>query len=779
MRKQSRRFYNWVSLVTIVGAGLVSVWWLFDLPINLFSNTDLPTMKLSTSLSFLAIGTLLLVRDNKFLTFVCLTVVFLLGITSAFEHLMPGSGLIDVVMLGYGELMSPATATCFLGLALGWLFSGLQNRNFRVASQFLYHAITFIAFFGMIGFIYGIDNESKLRFIASMSIPTSLLFFLLSIAASYQNPTLGFTGLLTGHRRGNIVSRYMFTIMVSVCLLSGLLVVSLLRQDIIGGETGLSLLALIMLLACLLGITFLSLTLNKADDKRALAQAELETVNRGLEEEVKKRTKEQMKAYELLTLTNRAASIGSWYLDLSTSQIKWSETTRQIHEVPKGYNPSLEDGIRFYKDGADREMISQLVTEAIERQNPWDVELQILTYDQREKWVRSIGSPVIENGVCVGLSGTFQDIDSRKKAELELSEEREFLQTVIDQVPMGIVVKNTDLKPILSNKSYHLLLGSLKLGGHQEANVYFSETEKRTAGVLRDGEQVPPEEIHVPAKQGDGRWLWQSLAPIRNLDDDVTGIMEVTLDVTLRKETESQLAKLATLESKSKEMEQFAYIASHDLKEPLLTIKNYVSLLLAEIHTASEEEIKKFSKTIYNGVGRMEVLIDGLLDYARLSNPDSLQPVDVDFLIRETVEALEATINKTNARVEISNELHTVVGYISKLRILLQNLISNAIKFRKPGTSPVIEISGSENEKEWLLCVKDNGIGIAQEYQEGIFEMFRRLHARAEYEGTGIGLAQCYKIAELHTGRIWVESELNSGSLFCFAIPKNITNEKA
>jgi hypothetical protein len=217
-------------------------------------------------------------------------------------------------------------------------------------------------------------------------------------------------------------------------------------------------------------------------------------------------------------------------------------------------------------------------------------------------------------------------------------------------------------------------------------------------------------------------------------------------------------------------MEQFAYVTSHDLREPLLTIKNYVHLLLedykAELATGDGPFI---TSSITRAVARMEALIKGLLDYSRLSQIKQLQPVNGNQLMQDVLADLNALITGSDATVTVG-PMPTLNAYPLELKLLLQNLVNNAVKFRKPDMAPVVEVSAHAIPGGWQFEVKDNGIGIDDIYREKIFVIFQRLHSRDEYEGTGIGLAQGKKIAELHNGRIWVESEKAKGSKFCFTI---------
>jgi light-regulated signal transduction histidine kinase (bacteriophytochrome) len=260
-----------------------------------------------------------------------------------------------------------------------------------------------------------------------------------------------------------------------------------------------------------------------------------------------------------------------------------------------------------------------------------------------------------------------------------------------------------------------------------------------------------------------------TLSPIKNKNGKIAGVSKILRDITKNKEQEENLRKYAILESKSKEMEQFAYIASHDLREPLLTIKNYMKLFLKNFGDALDDESKQYIESIVRASNRMDTLIRDLLDYSRLSQLKELKEVDTNILVKEIESDLAFLISSNNA-VITTEKLPVVKAYPTELKILFQNLIANAIKFRKKDIPPKIHISSSKTGSVWGFEIKDNGIGIAEEDQEKVFHMFKRLHSRQEYEGTGIGLAYCKKIVELHNGNIYIESQPGAGSSFKFTI---------
>lgn len=256
-----------------------------------------------------------------------------------------------------------------------------------------------------------------------------------------------------------------------------------------------------------------------------------------------------------------------------------------------------------------------------------------------------------------------------------------------------------------------------------------------------------------------------------NADGQVIRMSGTVQDITKQDRAERNLSQFNTeLMRKNKEIEQFAYAASHDLQEPLRSIFNFSKLLAQKLEKYSDEEINKYISLISGGANRMSNLIFDLLAYSRIGKDMVKSTTDCNKLLDEILTDLTVIIKETAAEIHV--DALPVINCFD-LKSVFQNLILNAIKFRKPNTPPVITISATDTGKEYLFAIKDNGIGIEKEYYDRIFVIFQRLHTRVEYEGTGIGLSQCKKIIELHGGKIWVESELGKGSAFYFSIPKN------
>lgn len=244
-----------------------------------------------------------------------------------------------------------------------------------------------------------------------------------------------------------------------------------------------------------------------------------------------------------------------------------------------------------------------------------------------------------------------------------------------------------------------------------------------------------------------------------------------------KKDQEERLKNYAReLERSNKELEEFAYIASHDLQEPLRMVGSFLQLLQQRYQDKLDKEANEFIYYAVDGAARMKRLISDLLNYSRTNREWVIERVDISDTVREAVKNLTASINESGATINFE-DMPVLDTDPAQMLQLFQNLIGNAIKFRKEGRPPVIKIRASENKTQWLFSVEDNGIGIDPQYSEKIFVIFKTLHNKVRFEGTGIGLAVAKKIVEKHGGKIWFESVPGKGTTFYFTLQPAKKNE--
>ena len=264
-----------------------------------------------------------------------------------------------------------------------------------------------------------------------------------------------------------------------------------------------------------------------------------------------------------------------------------------------------------------------------------------------------------------------------------------------------------------------------------------------------------------------------SILPLNEANGTITFCTFIR-DITSRKAKQEQVEQQnRTLKNQNSELEQFTYITSHDLQEPLLTLMSFSELLLEEHSEGLDDEAKLYIEFINKSAIRMRALVTGLMEYARIGKRDAVKEIDCNQVINDVLTDLSVKINNTKAEITVE-KLPKIKGYETYIRLLFQNLLSNAIKFNKENIDPKINIKCSETDKEWKFSVIDNGIGIDEKHIDQVFVIFKRLNNDSVYKGYGIGLAHCKKIVDIHNGEIYVNSKLNAGSTFSFTISKKI-----
>ncbi len=382
------------------------------------------------------------------------------------------------------------------------------------------------------------------------------------------------------------------------------------------------------------------------------------------------------------------------------------------------------------------------------------------------------------NIMTSSLRSNFELIKSNNK---EIKQQEERIRKVIEASPAAIILmdpkKNISLinlqtenlfgysrRELVGKSAEKLIPSKLIQNGSLVNNVFASRNkidilgkDQNFYGLTKSGKKVPIE-------------VRLNYIEIHNQDMILASI----IDITERKEKEVEIKMYVDqLKSKNKELEQFSYITSHDLQEPLRTVLSFIDVIQDDYGDKLDPDMSMYLKYISDASTRMSNLIKSLLDYSRIGYKGVVETVDCNELI-ESVEAdLKYKIESSKAEISYDT-LPIVDGYHLELRLLFQNLITNAIKFHKKTEVPKINISFEDKITHWQFNVADNGIGIPKEFQSKIFVIFQRLHNREDYDGTGIGLSHCYKILELHGGKIWVNSEVGIGSTFHFTIPKNI-----
>jgi signal transduction histidine kinase len=297
------------------------------------------------------------------------------------------------------------------------------------------------------------------------------------------------------------------------------------------------------------------------------------------------------------------------------------------------------------------------------------------------------------------------------------------------------------------------------------------KTEDMPVQLSSRGNEIRDYEFDFVYPDKRVRHMMGNATPLYDENKVPRGSVSAFMDVSKTKEAQIKMKELLKkLERSNKELEQFAYVTSHDLKEPLRMISSFAQLLKKRYQGRLDQDADEFIEYITDGAYRMQKLLDDLLEYARINTEtESFESVDLEEIMIEIRYNLRISIEEYDALI-VHDPLPTVIANRTHMIQLFQNLISNAIKFQDI-KSPYIQISVKKDDNKYLFTVKDNGIGINPKFQEQIFEVFNKLHTRDEYPGTGIGLSIIKKIVQYHNGNIWVKSNLGEGSSFYFTLP--------
>jgi PAS domain S-box-containing protein len=374
-----------------------------------------------------------------------------------------------------------------------------------------------------------------------------------------------------------------------------------------------------------------------------------------------------------------------------------------------------------------------------------------------------------------GFLGIGNNITDRKQALAALQESEARLQAFIDNAGSVIYIKNIQGQYILINRQYETLfhLDRATVKGKTDHDIFpqdiadtFRENDLQ---VIAAGKALESEEL---APQDDGLHAYLTIKfPLLDAVGTPYAVCGISTDITERKQSEKALAHQAEeLARSNAELERFAYVASHDLQEPLRMVVSYLQLLERRYQGKLDATADEFIAYAVDGASRMQTLIRDLLSYSRVgTQTQTFALTDSGAVLERAIANLQMAIAESVA-VITHDPLPEVMVDPSQFAQLFQNLIGNAIKFRSD-QPPQIHVSAQHIEDAWQFSVRDNGIGIEPEYTERIFVIFQRLHRRADYPGTGIGLAICRKIVERHGGCLWIESEPGQGSVFYFTIP--------
>ncbi len=537
--------------------------------------------------------------------------------------------------------------------------------------------------------------------------------------------------------------------------------------------------------------------LEKEVDERKRAEQALEKANRELEDRIRQRTRDLLElnkqleqeiaererarnmlseSEQRLELALKGADLGLWDYDIANNEAFVDETWADIfgyalEDIPSNINWWLRV---IHPD--DRSTVVEAWDAHVEGSTPFfEAEHRVKSKSGEWNWILNRGKVVARDrdGNPLRASGTVFNISDRKQAEDKLLQMSKVFMESIDP----IFIRDLDGRIVDLNKAAEETYGwnREELIGNAIKTIVPAH-RREIADELHDrckrGEKVDNVEAVHRKKSGDLIPVLVSLSLLTDKKGEPVGIASITKNLSDLKKTENMLrSKTEALERSNRDLEQFAYVAAHDLREPLVGIAAYLKVLERRYRFKLDSEAHKLISRALDITLRMDSLVQSLLAYSRLgTGPKSFQSTDCNVALRSALSNLRSAIEEADAKVT-NDPLPTVMGDSNLMAQLFQNLVSNAIKFARD-VPLEIHIGAKLEQSMWKFHVRDNGIGIEPPHFDRIFGIFQRIESSNGLVGTGIGLANCKKIVEHHGGRIWVESERGQGSTFFFTIPE-------
>ncbi len=508
---------------------------------------------------------------------------------------------------------------------------------------------------------------------------------------------------------------------------------------------------------------------------------------------------ELIKTKELLEETGKMAKVGGWEIDLTTNKVHWTAGTREIHEVDDNYQPEMESGINFYKEGKSREVIQKLVNEAIETGQHFDTELELITAKGNERWVRTIGKADFENGDCIRVYGTFQDITQNVKSHRALINAKEraeamgqelvMTKELLEQTGKMAKVGGWEIDPD-TNKVYwtaatreiHEIEEGYEIDVTHGLEFYKEGASRDTIqqAVTEAVEKGKPYDLELEfiTARGNKRWV-RTIGKADFENGKCTRLYGTFQDIT-----QSVKAQKATLRSKEiaenavRVKQEFLANMSHEIRTPMNAILGFSRILLRDHKNIEQRE---YLQSIYDSADSLLVVVNDILDFSKIeAGKLTVERVHfrMDKLLKSQKKLFSVKVNETSVNLIFDTDQHlpeALIGDPVRINQVLNNLIGNAIKFTEKGQVKIttrVEVIG-ENRSQLRVAIQDTGIGIAPDKIEKIFNSFvqEKGDTTRKYGGTGLGLSIVKQLVELMEGEISVESEVGQGSTFTLTLP--------
>lgn len=506
---------------------------------------------------------------------------------------------------------------------------------------------------------------------------------------------------------------------------------------------------------------------------------------------------------EILEDTENLLEFATWRWEASSDQVKWSRgVCALLNFNPKDYEKMMSgDFFMSHVLPDDKKRIDQLYDKAVESKQPLlTYEYSIKTYDHDIKKIRTNIKFHYADGQLVGAFGINRDITEKSKLLNNLLSYREMVMEKERFLGQGTWEMDLQKRTAFWSDGMYTLFGYDP--EKDKGNLIINEdlykkhmsAEDFAKGKVRRKEALESEtsyvwDYQITTNQGETKQLESFGKIIRDARGQASKVIGTTRDVTQIANYERELErKIAELKRSNKDLEEFAYVASHDMHEPLRKVHSFADRLKSKYLGSLDEEATGYLNRILAATQNARLMIDGLMEFSRLSTKGCwFDKVNLNVLVTEVISDLELTIEETHAQIVVGS-LPEIDAIRIQIKQLMTNIVSNALKFRKTDVTPVITIKSKKLTRQetdqlnldltsvyYKITIKDNGIGFEGEYAETIFQMFQRLNSKSEYPGSGIGLALCKKIAENHQGIIFAASNPGEGTVISVIIPSNLS----
>jgi two-component system CheB/CheR fusion protein len=506
-----------------------------------------------------------------------------------------------------------------------------------------------------------------------------------------------------------------------------------------------------------------------------------------------KKAEEKVRASEaLMADAQKLAKMGSWNYDFENDDLTWTDALYNVYGVDKDKLDKKLTSFLHMVVPEDKEMYISTGQEAKEKGKPFHIEYGIITPSGERRILEEYGyCEKNRQGKVIRMYGTVQDVTERKKIEKKIQESNQRFKLATQATSDVIWDWNVKTGAVLWGENFASLFGEIEdlADMNQVQQVKHRLHPSEINDLLKSAEKALKSDqtnwrYEHRFLKADGKYIFVSNKAliIRDKKNKALRVIGAIQDITQRKDFENSLLQLnEQLENHAKELalsnaelEQFAYVASHDLQEPLRMVSSFLTQLEKRYEGILDEKGKQYIHYAVDGARRMRSIILDLLDFSRVGkHEDELSEIDLNEIVGEVSQLYRQTIEESKAQIK-THDLPKIKGYKTPILQLFQNLIGNGLKYRKNDTPPEINVKCVDRNNCWEIAIQDNGIGIESDFFEKIFVIFQRLHHNNQFSGTGMGLAIVKKIVDNLGGKVWLESIPGLGSTFYFTLPKSM-----